>query len=473
MPALFVQDDLKVSHNLTLNLGLRYEYYSPLVDVHNHQDNFNYATGQLEVAPGAGGVDGCTVCVLGKSNALSTWQKANFAPRIGFAYTPFKDTVIRGAFGIFYSGQEVRTGEPTQLQYNLPFYYQPTFESDGINPLITFATGFPPLNPAQAINPGVTSLDTYVKTPYLQEWNVAVQRVLPGKMSLEVAYVGTKAVHLEGVSDQNQVMVPGPGDVQSRRPYPFFGPFTSLQNRGNSWYNSLQVKLEKKLSHGLYFLSSFTFAKALNDFPTINDGLSVDNSYNLKAYKQPANFSRPLSWVTSFDYLLPFGKGTALLNKSKALDLIVGGWHMTGILTLTHGGVFTPTMSYDSSNTGTGGITLPDRLRNGALSGSQRTLNEWFDITAFVDAQQYTFGNSGYGVLYGPGLINMDFGLRKIFDITERQKLQLRAEAFNALNHPYFSNPDAGIDDGPGAAGAITSTQGSNRVVQIGLKYQF
>jgi len=268
-------------------------------------------------------------------------------------------------------------------------------------------------------------------------------------------------------------MVPGSGDVQSRRPYPFYGPFTSLQNRGNSWYDSLQVKLQKNLSHGLYFLSSFTYAKALNDFPTVDDGLSVDDSYHLNLYKQPANFFRPLSSVTSFDYLLPFGQGTSLLNHSKALDLIVGGWHMTGILSLNHGGVFTPTMSYDSSNTGTLGQTLPNRLSNGALSGSQRSLYQWFNLNAFVDDPTYSFGNSGYGVLYGPGLINLDFGLRKIFNITERQKLQLRMEAFNAVNHPNFANPDGGIDDGPGSAAAITATQGSNRVVQAGLKYSF
>jgi len=462
VPALFFQDDFKVAHNLTLNLGVRYEYYSPIVDVHNHQSNFNYATGQLEVA-GQNGL----------SNALATSQKTNFAPRIGLAYTPFGTTVIRAAYGIFYTGQEDRTGDPTQLQYNLPYYYQPTFVGNGVTPLITLAQGFPALNPSQAINPGVTSLDPNVKTPYFQEWNATVQRALPGRLSLEVAYVGMKGVHLESVSDQNQDVVPGPGSVQARRPYPNYGPFASLQMRGDSSFNSLQMKVQKRLSHGLYLLSSLTFGKAMDDFGAITNGVTVDDSYNLKLFKQLSSFYRKGNWVTSFDYLIPVGKGTSLLNNNKALDLIVGGWHWTGIFTMTTGAPFTPTMSYDSSNTGTQGVNLPNRLGNGSLPAGQRSLYEWFNVNAFVDDPTYSFGNSGYDILFGPGLINLDFGLRKVVNITERQKLQLRLEAFNAPNHPNFGSPSTNIDGGPGSAGAITSTQGANRVVQLGLKYQF
>jgi hypothetical protein len=462
VPSLFFQDDFKVSHNLTLNLGLRYEYYSPILDVHNQQSNFNYATGQLEVAG-----------QNGNSDALATSQKANFAPRVGFAYTPFSKTVIRAAFGIFYSGQEDRTGEPTQIQYNLPYYYQPTFVGNGVTPLITLATGFPPLNPNQAINPGVTSLDFNVKTPYSQEWNVTAQRALRANMSLDVGYVGMKSVHQESDVDQNQDMIPGPGQIQSRRPYPFYGPFNSLEMVGNADFNSLQVKVQKRPSHGLYFLSSFTFGKAMNNTAVIDDGVTVDDSYNLRLSKQPSNFYRKANWVTSFDYQIPLGKGTSLLNNNKALDLIVGGWHLTGIYTMTTGSPLTPTMSYDSSNTGTQGSTLPNRLGNGELSGSQRTLYEWFNVSAFIDDPTYSFGNSGYGVIIGPGLINLDTGLRKIFNITERQKLQLRLESFNVLNHPNWGNPSTNIDGGPGSAGTITSVQGNNRIVQIGLKYSF
>jgi outer membrane receptor protein involved in Fe transport len=463
VPSLFVQDDFKVSSHLTLNLGLRYEYYSPPVDVHNHLANFNYATGQLETAG-----------QNGNSDALTNAQKANFGPRVGFAYSPIASTVIRGAYGIFYSGQEVRTGDPLQLAYNLPFYYQPTFVGDGQTPVLTLASGFPTLNPNQAINPGVTSVDTNSKTPYYQEWNLAIQRSLPGKVALEIAYAGTKGVHLQSLTDQNQDLVPGPGDVQSRRPYPFYSGFASIQMRGNSSYHSLQIKVDKHLSHGLYFLSAFTFSHAEDDtVPICCNTPWPDDSYNLKLLKGLADYQQKFRWVTSFDYQLPLGKGQPYLSNNRALDLVLGGWHASGILTATSGFPFTPQQETDSSNTGTQGFTNPDRLGNGNLPSGQRSLYQWFNVSAFQDAQPYTYGNSGYNALIGPNLVNLDLAVRKVFSITERQKVEFRAEFFNALNHPNFGLPNSDIDAGPGAAGTITSLTTNMRTIQLALKYRF
>jgi len=463
VPALFVQDDFKVTSHLTLNLGLRWEYYSPLVDVHNHQSNFNYATGQLVVAG-----------QNGNSDALTTAQKTNFAPRVGLAYSPTNNLVFRAAYGIFYSGQEIRTGDPLQLAYNLPFYYQPTFIADGVHPALTLAQGLPPLNPSQAIDPGVTSVDTNTKTPYYQEWNFAIQRSLPGKMTLEAAYAGTKGVHLQILTDQNQDLTPGPGDVQARAPYPTFGPFASIQMRGNSSYHSVQIKVEKRLSYGLSFLSAFTFSKGMDDSPPICcNSPWPDQSYNLRAAKGLADYYQKDRWVTSFDYQLPFGRGMAMMNNNRALDLLFGGWHASGIFTITTGFPFTPTQETDSSNTGTQGYTLPDRIANGNLPSGQRSLYQYFNVAAFADAANYTFGNSGYNVLIGPGLVNLDLGVRKIFSINDRQKVEFRTEFYNALNHPNFGLPNGDIDAGPGSAGTITSLNGSMRVIQFALKYRF
>jgi len=462
---LFIQDDFKATRHLTLNLGLRYEYYSPPTDVHNHLANFDYATGQLLVAG-----------QNGNSDALTTAQKLNFAPRVGFAYSPFDNdnTVIRAAYGIFYSGQEVRTGDPLQLAYNLPFYYQPTFVGDGVTPVLTLASGFPPLNPNQAINPGVTSVDTHSKTPYYQEWNFTLQRLLPSHMTVEVAYAGTKGVHLQSLTDQNQDPVPGPGDVQSRRPYPFYSGFASIQMRGNSNYNSLQIKVEKHLSHGLTFLSSFTFSHAEDDtVPICCNSPWPDNSYDLHSLKGLADYQQKFRWVTSFDYGLPLGRGEAFMNQNRALDLLFGGWHATGILTGTSGFPFTPQQEVDSSNTGTQGIILPNRIANGNLPSGQRSIYQWFDVAAFQDAPNYTFGDSGYNVLIGPGIWNLDLGIRKVFSVTERQKVELRGEFYNALNHPNFGQPNGDIDAGPGAAGTITALTTNMRTIQVALKYRF
>jgi hypothetical protein len=464
VPALFVQDDWKVNRRLTLNLGLRYDYFSPIVEAHDRQSNFNYATGTLVVA----GQNGA-------SRSLTVADKANFSPRIGFAWTPREsaDLVVRGAYGIFYSGQEIRTAAPLQLAYNLPFFYEPSFVSDGITPVITVAQGFPPLNPSQAVNPGVTSLDPRLHTPYYQSWNVAVQQSLPGAISLELAYAGSKGTHLQSVTDPNQDPVPGPGDVQARRPFPQFGPFTAIQNRGSSIYHSMQIKGEKHLSHGLYFLSAFTWSKAINDLPEICCNFPFpQNSYDVGAERARADFDQKLRWVFSFDYELPFG-GTRSHINNRVLDAVAGGWHVGGIYTLASGFPFSAAVGFDPSNTGSQGLMRADQIRDGNLPSDQRSPNQWFDINAFTPPADGTFGNAHRNNLVGPGQNVFDGSLRKVFAITESQRLEFRAEFFNMFNHPNFAQPDNFIDDGPGVAGTITEIAIPMRQIQFGLKYSF
>lgn len=467
VPALFVQDDWKVTHHLTLNLGVRYDYFSPTVEAHNRQSNFDYATNTL-IAAGTNGV----------SDGLVTVDKANFAPRLGFAWSPGTSatTVIRGAYGIFFSGQEIRTAAPLQLAYNLPFFYEPLFINDpAATPAFTVSQGFPTLDPSQAVNPGVTSVDSRLRTPYYQSWNLAVQHSLPGSISLEVAYAGSKGTHLQGVTDPNQVRVPGPGDVQTRRPLPQFGGFTAITNIASSNYHSLQVKAEKRASHGLYFLSSFTYSKAINDLPEICCAAPfAQNSYNLAAERGRADFDQTLRWVLSFDYEIPFG-GNHSHADNRALNAVLGGWHIGGIYTLASGFPFSAYQNDDPSNTGTQGIPRPDQLRNGNLSRGQRTPARWFDIDAFsvLPDDAFAFGNAGRNTLVGPGQNVFDWSLRKEFAITERQRLEFRAEFFNAFNHPNFSQPDNFIDDGPDVAGRITSIAIPMRQIQFGLKYRF
>ena len=464
VPALFVQDDWKVNRRLTLNLGLRYDYFSPIVEAHDRQSNFNYATGTLVVA----GQNGA-------SRSLTVADKANFSPRIGFAWTPREsaDLVVRGAYGIFYSGQEIRTAAPLQLAYNLPFFYEPSFVSDGITPVITVAQGFPPLNPSQAVNPGVTSLDPRLHTPYYQSWNVAVQQSLPGAISLELAYAGSKGTHLQSVTDPNQDPVPGPGDVQARRPFPQFGPFTAIQNRGSSIYHSMQIKGEKHLSHGLYFLSAFTWSKAINDLPEICCNFPFpQNSYDVGAERARADFDQKLRWVFSFDYELPFG-GTRSHINNRVLDAVAGGWHVGGIYTLASGFPFSAAVGFDPSNTGSQGLMRADQIRDGNLPSDQRSPNQWFDINAFTPPADGTFGNAHRNNLIGPGQNVFDGSLRKVFAITESQRLEFRAEFFNMFNHPNFAQPDNFIDDGPGVAGTITEIAIPMRQIQFGLKYSF
>ncbi len=291
---------------------------------------------------------------------------------------------------------------------------------------------------------------------------------------LEVAYVGSKSTHLQSQLDLNQDPVPGPGDVQSRRPYPQFGGFTNIMDRGNSNYNSLQLKVEKRAGHGLSFLSAFTYSKSINDQPEICCSQPVpQNSFDLRGERGSSDFDQRLRWVTSFDYQLPIGKGQPFLSSSRATDLILGGWHVGGIIAFHTGFYFTPQVGFDPSNTGSNGMTRADQICNGNLPRGQRQVTNWINTACYVDPAPYTFGNAGKNSLEGPGAVTSDMSLRKVFDITERTNLEFRFELFNAFNHAAFAQPDPFEDDGPGSFGVITSTVVPNRQLQFGLKLNF
>ncbi len=463
----FIQDDYKVSPKLTLNLGLRYDYTTPIFEAHNRQSNFDFATGQL-VVPGQNGA----------SPGLVTTDKDDFAPRLGLAWNVVKNTVIRAGYGRFFSYQEIRTGDPLQLAYNLPFFYQPTFVSDGITPILTVSGGFPPLNPSQAVDANVTisgsGVGSHLHAPVLDEWNFNIQQQLPGNTLFEIAYIGSKSTHLQALIDPNQDPRPGRGDIQSRRPYPQYGPFTDIVNRGNSDYNALELKAEKQLSNGLMFLSAFTYSKSINDQPEICCSSPwPQNSYDVAADRGPSDFDERFRWVSSFDYQLPVGKGQRFIGSSRVGDLVLGGWHLGGIFTMRSGFYFSPLMGYDPSNTGSIGLVRTDRICDGNFPSGQRSPNLWFNTSCFPLPTGYAFGNSGKNVLIGPGGVSGDFALRKVFDITEHQNLEFRIEAFNAFNHPVFAQPDNYITDGPGAAGVITSTVLPQREIQFALKLNF
>jgi len=463
----FVQDDFKVNSKLTLNLGLRYDYTSPIYDANNQMANLDFATGKLVLA-GQGGA----------SRGLVKTDKADFAPRVGLAWQILPHTVLRSGYGRFFSYQETRTGDPFQLYYNLPFVAEPNFITDGITPILTVSGGFPAIDPNNITGASVTTsaegADTRLHAPVLDEWNLNIQQELPGSTLLEVAYVGSKATHLQTMLDLNQDPVPGPGDIQSRRPYPQFGGFSNIVDRGNSTYNSLQVKVEKRMTNGLMFLSSFTFSKSLNDQPEICcSSPTPQNSYDLSHEKGPSDFDQRFRWVTSFDYQLPIGKGQRFMNSGRATDLILGGWHVGGIVSLHTGFYFTPQLSFDPSNTGSNGLYRTDQTCNGNLPRGQRTINNWFDINCFPLPADFTFGNAAKNGLEGPGAVTSDLSLRKLFNITESKNLEFRFEMFNAFNHAVFAQPDNFIDDGPGSAGVITSTVVPQRQLQFAMKLNF
>ena len=446
--------------SLTLNLGLRWDYTGPTVEADDRQSNFDYATGQVLVAN-----------QNGNSRGLIDVDKFDFAPRLGFAWTPFKDnkTAFRGGYGIFYGAQEVRTG--FQLGYSMPFFFALSKSSEfGVTPAAYVNQGFPALDPAAASFPGLLSADQRFKSPYYQQWNVSVQRDVGWNASLEVAYVGSKGTHLQVLRDYNQPQ-PGPGDPQERRPYPQYGNFGSITNAGSSTYNSIQMKLNKRWSDGLWLLTAFTYSKAYNDQPEICCASPwPPDSYNIRGEHGPADYDQRYRSVTSFAWDLPFGEGRHFLDTDGVLNGIFGGWQFGGIVTITAGFPFSPAISLDTSNTGTFGQLRPDLIGN--PNPANPSPARWYNPEAYATPAEFTFGNAGRNSLVGPGTRTADFYMRKEFKIGDRARLDFRVEAFNAFNHPNFGLPDNYVDDGE-SAGTITYTSLSQRQIQIGARLGF
>jgi hypothetical protein len=462
----FVEDTYKATPKLTLDLGLRYDYATPGYEAHHRQSNFDYTKG-LIIRAGTPGYP----------KNLATPARTNFAPRIGFSYSPFLShpMVIRAGYGRFFVSQEIRTGDPLQIDYNLPFFYEPTFTSDGITAsVVTLTQGFPKLDSSQTGNAGVTSQDWNPRTAVYDEWNLDIEYQLPGQILITPAYVGSKGTHLQVLVDRNQIPTPQANFDQSLRPYPQFGPFASIENRGNSTYHAFQLKAEKRTDHGLYLLSALTYSKSINDQPEICCNAPwPQDSYNLASEKGLSDFDNRSRWVTSFDYALPVGKGERFFHDGRAADLIMGGWHLGGILTFRSGFPFSPEMGYDPSNTGSQGLLRPNRTGSGKLPHPNRS--SWFNVNDFPApaAGCLCFGNSGKNVLEGPGEKSVDLSAHKFFNISEQVRLEFRGEFFNALNHAVLSQPDLFVTDGPGAAGVITSTVIPQRQIQFALKLQF
>jgi hypothetical protein len=467
--SVFAQDDWRATSRLTLNLGVRYEYTTPVFDVNNRLANFDTAANNLIFAKPGGIEDRSTVKP----------DYNNFAPRIGLAYQPGARTVIRSGYGIFYTledaGYHVWSANP-------PFLITTTLSSDQTTPSTSPrpAAGFPPVTAGTTLIGrflSVTARPTDFPAAYSQQWNISVEHQL-GSFLFEAAYVGNKAIKLLTVLPINNPL-PGPGTINTRRPYAGWGGISDDGPFGAAMYNGLQAKVEKRLSAGLSFLVSYSFAKALDDSDSINLSYptagvnSPQNPQNLRADWGLGYNDVRHRLVASYVYELPFGKGKRWLNNAHpALDAIAGGWQTNGIWSAQTGLPFTIQSPSDTSNTGTGNIRpnatgLPTNLPSG-----QRSVNNWLNTAAFVLPTGFAFGNVGRNTGMGPGLNNWDISAFKNFKLTERPlTLQFRAELFNSLNHPNFGLP--GRTFNTATFGVISTTTTSNRDVQFALKLIF
>jgi hypothetical protein len=279
---------------------------------------------------------------------------------------------------------------------------------------------------------------------------------------VEADYVGTKGSFLYS-SDAINFPAAGPGSIQARRPYPLFGAMNYQTDDSSATYHSLQVKLEKRLSAGMWFLASGTFSKSLT---SVNAPAAGGNYAWQKAL---TSFDVPYIFSAAFGYELPFGKGKRILGSAGRLSNgLFGGWQMQGIINFRSGVPYTPIISRDVTNTGIGS-QLPNRVGSGELAG--KSLNLYFDKSAFVVPAAYTYGNSGGDILRGDYSGTVNVSLFKQFSVTEKSRVQFRAEAFNLPNAGYFNTPNATVD--VAAGGRVTSTSNAPRQIQFALKYIF
>ena len=461
--ALFLQDDIRVNRKLTINLGMRWD--APLY-YHEAQDRsgvFDLDKGQYQQF----GQNG-----FRRTPWKNDWN--NFGPRFGIAYNPSEKTVIRAGFGLFSVGT-MSSGAFGFLLSDPIFADADAGRYNSIDQITPRTTlDRVPYEPVDKLGRNALSVTIFPEDnpmSYFSQWNLNVQREVGGFL-FEAGYAGSKGSHLQyGNYNLNAIPVDLSPQAQGRRIEPFvrYPQYPNGVNVatwiGSSSYHSLQLKSERRFSNGLTYLAAFTFSKLIN---TGENGYR-DPLNNRNLDRGISLDSAPYRFTFSPVYELPFGRGRKFNIQSRALDAVAGGWELSAVATLQAGFPLNPGNSIDTCNCGS--ATYPNVSRNPNLSKGERTEGRWFDTSAFSQPAQWTIGNAGRGIIWGPGQRNIDMTLSKNFAITERFRLQYRAEAYNLTNTPYFANPN--VQNGNATFGRVTNVSNSARQMQMALKLYF
>ena len=492
----FFQDDFRASDRLTINMGLRYEY-SPWLDGYKGQiGTFDPTQPKPIIVSGSGPVPDLsaqyaaprayqifgqyitTSSQVGLPSTITHADKTQFAPRFGLVYSIDAKTVLRGGFGMFYEPET--TGGRVNLNM-LPFLLEETQnQTQNVTPTRTLANYFlgSPLGSA-ATNPNLNPAKIYASMGTNIHYSLGVQRQLSSKDLFEAAYVHNRGVHLNSTNNFN-TPTPGPGSVQSRRPYTQWANITFQTQDLSSNYDSLQTKFEHRFSHGFSALASYTYSKWLQFNQSPQLGGNTGYEYALSPYDVPHNLA------VSGTLELPVGHGRKYLNKSNNfVNAVVGGWQLQTINIVRSGTPYTPVVSSDIANTGVGS-QRPD-LSLVTTPGYRKTLSSWFDKGQYIRGDRFANGTVGGGARtgldvyrYGQVRANtlrsdiyrqFDASVFKNFALPHESTLSFRAEFFNLPNTPSFGAPNATIDATGG--GVVTTTSNNSRNLQFALKYNF
>ena len=518
---LYFEDDWRVDPTLTLNLGIRYDYDAPWIERHNRfTDWTSTAQSPLQVSglpPLRGGLEFPGTNGLSRSE-FNPFRK-EIAPRIGFAFSVSPKTVLRGGYGVFFAPLD-GAGFNGLAVPNTGFSASTPWIStlDGVTPLNTLSNPFPqgfvlPTGSSQGLatqlGQGVVGMDRHRPVSYAEEWNLDIQRSLPGNVLFDIAYAGSHGVHLyydfnpDQLPDQylsmgsklnQQVANPFYGKIsagglsgptvatsQLLRPFPQF-QYVLLGDSsfwGASSYNSLQVKLDKRYSNGFNFLVAYTWSKLMDNMPASETGFPggsfggtyPQDWYNLRAEWSVSSFDTPQSLAINGIYELPFGHNRHFFNQSKLANYLIGGWQLNGITSAISG---TPQEVFTASNTlfNYGGAQRANwNGKNPSLGGPiSKRLTHYFNVGDFSQPGPFTYGNSPRELanLRSPGFIDTDLSGIKLIPIHGRVTAQFRAEAFNLFNHPTFGPPDTSLGDGN--TGVINNQVNLPRQIQLAVK---
>ncbi|MGH9630811.1 MAG: carboxypeptidase regulatory-like domain-containing protein [Bryobacteraceae bacterium] len=497
--ALFVQDDWKITPRLTLNLGVRYEYNPPYHEKNDNFFHFDPATGRL-VLPSQEAVQRVnplfptnlvpivTAEEAGLPKSLWYTDLNNFMPRFGFAYraTASGRTVIRGGYGIYVDDL---TSSLWRLGTGGPFVSEETFDNAITNgvPRFQFPNAFPPGFGAIGAQ-SFSAINPKLRNPYIQQWNLTLEQEV-ANVGFRVSYIGTNTRKLIWVQNINQPVPSSTPFSNSRRQFPNLRNIDVRDNGANHNYHSLHITGERKLQNGLYYQLGWTWAKNLTDCQSDSEGgCRPQDAYARHLEYSNVDYTNRHRVTGTLLYDLPFGRGKPFFTGAGGLaNWIIGGWTVSTVLVTQTGLYLTPTFSgFDVSNTGTTGNQRPDRIADGNLPTGERTIDHWFDNTAFAvpgdgngdgrpDGSPGRFGNAAPNIIEGPRAIVLDAGLHKQFRFTERLRAMLEGTFTNVLNHANYGSPNMNVRSGAvGTVRNLYSRYGAGpRGGRVALRIEF
>lgn len=477
-PTLYVQDDWKITRNLTLNAGLRWDPWLPPADLNTSLVGFQAGV-QSTVAPNAPrgllflGDHGIQDAIFRKN-----WK--DFGPRVGFAYNigGKGKLVVRGAYGLFY-------GFPEGLLYQRTNQTQPrNFALTVLNPTNAWDSIFAgTTSPFPRAKTPLSSFGTYVftlpvaggvldpasKVGTIQDRNLTIEAQVTSSLAVSLAYVGNHVQHIMG-SRQLNPAVYGPGatlaNTQSRRIYQGLGAVEVASSYEYADYNGLQLNVTRRVSNGLHVLTNLTWAKIIDNTSSATEGnAGPANPFDLNSSRGAADYDVNLRYNLSLVYDLPN------VHLAKWAGTFVNGWQVNSILNAATGTPFTVLSGTDRSLSGVGG-DYADRVGDPSRPTGANQITQYFNTAAYQAAATGTFGNNGRNSLRGPGSLNLDASASKTFPLNERFRLQFHAQAFNAINRSNLNNPNATVSSGAASFGRITGAA-SPRVLQFALRVAF